>query len=84
LAAAAASPARGALDDPDLDQHAKVNSPKQSANHPTSTMPSSARSTTTKAPTRKMSDYFSANAPGRANLVADIANWIHAVEGAEE
>ncbi len=74
---------RTLLDDPDLVQQAKVNSAKQFGESPDFDDAVTGAVADNQGAHGKMSDYFYTNAPGRADLIADIAKWFHAVVEAE-
>ena len=74
---------RTLLDDADLVQQATVNSAKQFVESPDFEDAVEGAVTDNQGAHQKMSDYFYSNAPGRAQLISDIAKWFHAVVAAE-
>ncbi|MFJ2906291.1 type I restriction endonuclease subunit R [Streptomyces sp. NPDC087212] len=67
------------LDDADLVQQAKVNSPTQFAESPDFDDAVTVAVADNQGAHNKMSDYFFTSTPGRTQLVAEIAKWFYAV-----
>lgn len=70
---------RTLLDDAELVQQAKVNSAKQFVESPDFDDAVTGAVADNHGVHEKMSDYFFTNAPGRAHLISDIANWFYQV-----
>lgn len=71
------------LNDPDLVQQAKVNSTKQFTESPDFDEAVKEAVADNHGAHQKMSDYFFSSAPGRADLIADIAKWFYKVVAEE-
>ncbi|MFD1274163.1 DEAD/DEAH box helicase family protein [Streptomyces kaempferi] len=69
----------GLLDDEDLVQQAKVNSPTQFAESPDFDDAVTGAVADNQGAHNKMSDYFFTSTPGRTQLVTEIAKWFYAV-----
>jgi type I restriction enzyme, R subunit len=67
------------LDDEDLVQQAKVNSPTQFAESPDFDDAVTGAVADNQGAHNKMSDYFFTSTPGRTQLVVEIAKWFYAV-----
>lgn len=67
------------LDDDALVQQAKVNTPKQFVESPDFDDAVTGAVADNQGSHNKMADYFFTNAPGRVQLVADIAKWFQKV-----
>jgi type I restriction enzyme R subunit len=73
------------LENADLVQQAKVNTPTQFAESPDFDDAVAGAVADNQGAHTKMSDYFFADAPGKAQLIAEIAKWFHtAVQEAEK
>ena len=75
---------RTLLDDAALVQQAKVNTPTQFVESPDFDDAVTGAVADNQGAHQKMSDYFFTNAPGRTQLIADIAKWFREVVTGDE